>query len=262
VSTSPPPAAAEQNLVEVPLYTPLDVARYLRAPVWAVLAMWRGRFPPDPDWFFHRFGRRFPPFGPPDDITEFPEFADRLSFRRLADLYVRYFAVQSVAELERGEPGNGKKHPALHEAAWRFLNGHDSGPVIFGETPPDEGVARLIGSCAPHLVEVERHWLEKRLRLCLSRVDVESGSPLRLYPFSRVPVEGCPKTIVLDPRIRFGRPTITGRGVPTDVVFERHQAGDSIAELAEDYGLPAEEVEEAVRYEAAPPSLLFPFFGW
>lgn len=263
MSTSSPPAVTEQNPVEVPLYTPLDVARYLRAPVWAVLGMWRGRFPLDPDWFFHYFHRRYTPFEPADGLSEIPELADRLSFRWFADLYVRHFGVQSVAELERGRlPGEAGKRSPLPETARRLLNGHHSEPVIFGEVRPEEGVARLIESCASHLDEPERRWLEKRLLLCLGRVDADDGSPSRLYPFSRVPAEGCPKTVVLDPRIRFGRPTIAGRGVPTDIVFERHQAGDSIAELADDYGLATAEVEEAVRYEAAPPSLLFPFFGW
>jgi uncharacterized protein (DUF433 family) len=84
---------------------------------------------------------------------------------------------------------------------------------------------------------------------------------MRLYPFSRVPAEGSPRAIVMDPRIRFGRPTIAGQGVPTDILFERHQAGDSLGVLADDYGIPAAEIEEAIRYEAMPVSPGFPFFG-
>ncbi len=68
--------------------------------------------------------------------------------------------------------------------------------------------------------------------------------------------------MVMDPRIRFGRPTVVAHGTPTDILLERHQAGDSIAELADDYGIPAAEVEEAIRFEAMAPSLLFPLYGW
>jgi uncharacterized protein (DUF433 family) len=86
--------------------------------------------------------------------------------------------------------------------------------------------------------------------------------PIRIYPFSRDPPERSPRIVALDPRIRFGRPMLAERGVPTDILFERYQAGDAVAELAEDYDLTPPEVEEAIRYEALPPSprLLFP--GW
>lgn len=53
----------------------------------------------------------------------------------------------------------------------------------------------------------------------------------------------------MDPRIRFGRPTLDGRGLPTDILYERFQAGDSMAALSDDHDLPVEEIEEAIRLE-------------
>jgi uncharacterized protein (DUF433 family) len=135
-------------------------------------------------------------------------------------------------------------------------------PVFFGAAGPEAGTATTLGSCGDRLNDGERRWLEKQLLLCLDRFDIDSGAPARLYPFSRVPAEGSPRTVVMDPKIRFGRPTVATHGTPTDILFERHQAGDSIAELADDYGIPAAEVEEAIRYEAKPPALWFPFSGW
>lgn len=44
---------------------------------------------------------------------------------------------------------------------------------------------------------------------------------------------------------------IVGTSTPTSVLHERWKAGDSIASLAEDYDRSIEEVEEAIRYEAA-----------
>lgn len=139
---------------------------------------------------------------------------DRFSFRQFVEYYGRAFMAQGAAEID----------PA---AAWKILDGRES---------------------------LSRPELVARLRLCLDRVEMREGVPARLFPFSRVPADGSPRTIVMDPRIRFGRPTVAGRGIPTDVLFERHQAGDSIAELAEDYGLTTAEVEEAIRYEAMPPA--------
>ena len=109
---------------------------------------------------------------------------------------------------------------------------------------------------------MDRTWLEKEgVLLCLGRIESDDGTPVRLYPFSRIPAEGSPRTIVMDPSIRFGRPTIAGRGVPTDNLLERHQAGDSIGELAADYDVPEAEIEEAIRYESMPAAMLFPCRG-
>jgi uncharacterized protein (DUF433 family) len=254
-------ANARQDPVEVPLYTPLDVARYFHAPVWVVAGMWRGRFPFLPDMFFHWF-ERWPHYVDLDDeIAEIPELRERWSFRQAADLYVLLFAIESLLELARSEPPKSGRGHEFREAIRRILSRHLAVPVFFGTAPPDEGVARILESCCGPLTEEDRRWLEKRLRLCLARFDMEDGVPTRLYLFSRVPAEESPRIVIMDPRIRFGRPTIKGHGTPTDLLLERHQAGDSIADLAADYDLPAAEVEEAIRYEAKPRSLLFPFVG-
>jgi uncharacterized protein (DUF433 family) len=55
--------------------------------------------------------------------------------------------------------------------------------------------------------------------------------------------------VVIDPELSFGRPVIAGTGLATEVIADRYKAGESIQELAEDYGRPAEEVEEAIRCE-------------
>lgn len=91
--------------------------------------------------------------------------------------------------------------------------------------------------------------LRARLTEYGRRVEFAAGRPARVYPFSRPPAHTSPKLVVIDPRVRFGRPTITGTGVPTAIVFGRHQAGDSVAELTTDYGVTTDGVEEALRYE-------------
>ncbi|HKU72635.1 MAG TPA: DUF433 domain-containing protein [Pyrinomonadaceae bacterium] len=81
------------------------------------------------------------------------------------------------------------------------------------------------------------------------------GSAIALYPFlKRDPqlMEG-PKLVLIDPRISFGKPILVGIGVPTSVVADRHEAGESIAELAKDYECEASEIEQAVEYERALP---------
>lgn len=252
----------EQSPVEVPLYTSLDVARYLRASVWLV-AMARGRFPPHPEIFFHWIERRLPYSLWEEAIPEIPELGERWSFRQLADLYVRLFVVDSLREIGRDNPEENGRVKVFSEVLWSILREHHRVPVFFGGAATEEGVAHVLQSCCTRLNEEERSRVEKRLLLCLSRIDTEGTSPSRLYPFSRSPPEGSPRTILIDPRVRFGRPTNAKHGIPTDMVFERHQAGDSIVELADDYGVDAAEIEEAIRYEGALHSPLLPFLaGW
>src|SRR5262249_41243756 len=104
------------------------------------------------------------------------------------------------------------------------------------------------------LVNVSRRGqLEIRqfLDIYLQRIEWDvSGIPIRLYPFTRDREETAPRLVAIDPRLAFGRPCLAGTRIPTAILFERHQAGESITDLAADYGRPAHEVEEAIRYEA------------
>lgn len=85
----------------------------------------------------------------------------------------------------------------------------------------------------------------------LRRVEKGPMGALRLYPVTRADAEKSPRLVVIDPRIAFGRPVIAGTGIPTAVIHERWKAGDSVVALAEDYDRTSEEIEEALRYEAA-----------
>jgi uncharacterized protein (DUF433 family) len=74
----------------------------------------------------------------------------------------------------------------------------------------------------------------------------ERGIASRLYPFTRKRNFDEPKVVVIDPRISFGRPVLVGTGVRTSIVAERYKAGESVAELADDYGRARLDIEEAI----------------
>lgn len=83
----------------------------------------------------------------------------------------------------------------------------------------------------------------------LDRIERNPGGvAVRLFPFSGRPDA---RAVVIDPRVKFGRPCISGTGIPTDIVAGRFQAGDTIEEIATDYGRPAKDIEEAIRFEKA-----------
>ena len=94
------------------------------------------------------------------------------------------------------------------------------------------------------------------LHALLRRVERdEHGLAIRLFPFSRrasvtaPPLAESPKLVVIDPRVAFGRPVLVGTGVTTSAIAERFDAGESIEELAADYGRSRQEIEEALRCE-------------
>jgi uncharacterized protein (DUF433 family) len=93
-----------------------------------------------------------------------------------------------------------------------------------------------------------REFLESHLQ----RIEHDSdGLAARLYPFTRTNGTNDPKVVVIDPYVSFGKPVLTGTGIPTAIVTERYKAGESMDELADDYGLPRLQIEEALRYELA-----------
>ena len=95
--------------------------------------------------------------------------------------------------------------------------------------------------------------MEKVIDMYLHRIEYDTSGPVILYPFTRGPFQedDQPKAVLMNPYISFGRPVLAGRGVPTELVFERFNAGELIDALAKDYGRKRWEIEEAIRYESA-----------
>jgi uncharacterized protein (DUF433 family) len=92
--------------------------------------------------------------------------------------------------------------------------------------------------------------LSTNFRASCTRVEHDpSGRAARLYPFIRLTGTDQPKNVVINPYVSFGKPVITGTGLPTRVVAERFKAGDSIPQIAANYGRKEEEIDDAIRYE-------------
>jgi uncharacterized protein (DUF433 family) len=86
----------------------------------------------------------------------------------------------------------------------------------------------------------------------LARVEFAAdGQPVRLFPYTRAgrSESDAPRSVLVDPRRSFGRPVLATAFVRTEVVADRFEAGDSIAEMAGDYRVSPAEIEEALRFE-------------
>jgi uncharacterized protein (DUF433 family) len=80
----------------------------------------------------------------------------------------------------------------------------------------------------------------------LDRVEYDrQGRAVRLFPLLKR--ADAPKSIVIDPRRAFGRPVLAGTSVPAADIRARFDAGDGVDELARDYDVSPELIEDALR---------------
>ena len=105
----------------------------------------------------------------------------------------------------------------VREEADRHLNASEAGQIAF-----------------PYIAEVLRH------------LDYEGGAPVRWWP------AGKDRPIMVDPRISFGHPVLAASGIRTETILDRFMANETIQEIADEYEISAEDVEEALRFENRP----------
>jgi uncharacterized protein (DUF433 family) len=217
----------------VPLYSLADAAHYLRLPN-ATVRSWA-------------VGREYPTNLGPTTFCPLIAIAepDRrlLSFQNLIELHV-------LSSLRRKHKVELKAvRTAISYLKSRFGSEH---PLLDSRMKTD-GKDLLIDEYAS-IINISRNGqleMKEIMSIYLNRIDQDEFElPVRLFPFSRDNYEKSPKYISIDPKIRFGKPCIFGTRIPTKIIVERHQAGDSISLLAKDYDRKTDEIEEAIRYES------------
>ncbi|MEL6443064.1 MAG: DUF433 domain-containing protein [Bacteroidota bacterium] len=90
-----------------------------------------------------------------------------------------------------------------------------------------------------------RHVLESYLERI--EWDEQTNLPTRFFPLPDAGV--ATKSVVVDPRVAFGHPTLSGTGISTEVVKRRIDIGETVEELAEDYQVSIKQVKDALLYE-------------
>jgi uncharacterized protein (DUF433 family) len=220
---------------DIPAYSILQAAHHLRIPR-STLRMWvqpqRRRF---------ASGHQII-----EPLIELPTLEPPLfSFRNLVEVHIldalRYQHRISLRMI-RGAINNlrqktGSKHPLVD---WDFQT--DGKRLLIEE------LGELVDAVSNQIV------MRQVLEVYLQRVELDRmGGIARLFPFitkSRPEkMEKEPKVVVIDPLISFGRPVLAQQGIPTEVIYDRWLAGDSIDFLADDYGCLKAEIKAAIRYE-------------
>ena len=220
---------------DLPSYTSWEAARYLRLPLRTVQNWSFG---------FRRYG------GDPLIHLADPN-RHLLSFWNVAELHV----LGALRRYHRISPS--KLRVVIRYLEETFESQH---PLLTASMLTD-GVSVFVERTGALINATKSGQLAMRqlMEAHLERIDQDvDGLAIRLFPFVRhdphtarslemLPDE--PRIISLDPRVRFGRPVIVGTSIPTEEVAERFRAGDTCGQLANEYGRPSQEIEEAIRCE-------------
>ena len=221
-----------KNPGDIPFYSISEAAHYLRLPT-ATVRLWV-------------IGRQYQTQSGEADFPPLIDIADPtgrlLSFTNLSELHV----LSSIRRAHEVKLRAVRK--AIDYLRERFRSDH---PLLDRQMLTDG--KDLFIEQYDHLVNISQHGqlaMKEIMAAYLKRIKRDRGGiPIRLFPFTRERYAESPEIISIDPKIRFGKPCISGTRIPTAIVSERHQAGDSMELLAKDYSRNAEEVEEVIRYE-------------
>ncbi len=227
VSTS-----AKPDPREAPAYTLAEAAYYLAIPS-ATLRSWV-------------LGRHYPVADGEKFFTPIIEIADKkkrlLSFTNLVEAHVLN-ALRREHEIQL---------PKVRKAVTYLRNKLQSRHPLADQHFETDGLNLFVQKYG-QLINVTQEGqlaMLNVLKSFLKRVKRDDkGAPIKLYLFTRRGEVDEPLSVVVDPTVSFGRPVLEGTGIPTEILAQRYKAGDSLEELAEDYGRPRQEIEEAIRYE-------------
>lgn len=242
MSTNKLPVTTHQPLVDIyggrdprdiPAYRFADAASYLRIPKTTLRAWIKGTY------YGTGSNRKF--FKPVFSLPE-PETSPFLSYTNLVEAFV----LSSLRRKHRIDLY--KIRTAILSLQERFNSQHPLAEHQFQTHGADLFVEEY-----GQLINVGRGWqfaMKQILRDYLTRVEHDpAGKAAKLYPFIRLAGTEQPKNVVINPYVSFGKPVISGTGLPTRVVAERFKAGDSIPQIAANYGRNEEEIDDAIRYE-------------
>lgn len=88
--------------------------------------------------------------------------------------------------------------------------------------------------------------LKDILKSYIERIEFDNkGLAIRYFPL------GKEKSIVVDPQIQNGSPTIKGTRINAKTIFLLHEAGDSIKDISYHYDISEEEIKDAIDFSRA-----------
>jgi uncharacterized protein (DUF433 family) len=221
----------EKQIYHLPTYSITDASRYLHIPL-PTLKTWLN-------------GRKYPTKLGDKEFLPIIQRPDpkkpQLSFTNLIEAHILR-VIRTVHNIPLDQV-----RLALDYISNQLNTNH---PLVTKEFSTD-GVDLFIEQ-VEHLINVSRSGqlaMKKVLTDLLTRVEWnQENIATRLYPIINHSLDE--KILTIDPHIAFGKPTITGTGIPTLVIAQLYDAGDSIEDIAEDYDCTIFQIERAILFES------------
>lgn len=214
----------ERDLREVPAYSIAEAAGYLRLPKSTLRAWLLGQ-------------------GTFKSVIDIADRKNRLvSFINLVEAFV-------LAGIRRE---HAIPLPKVRKALGYLRRTFDTDRPLADEEFATDGVdlfvekfGALIGATQAGQMQLREVILD---RLKYVRRDAR-GMPEKLVLFPAAKGSTAGASVVIDPRLSFGRPVLDGLGVRTSILTERFKAGELIDELAREYDAAPEAIQNAIRCE-------------
>ena len=224
---------------EVPLYTVAEAARALAVPVSTFHTWARGyeRLRPD--------GRRHG-YGPVVSSTSTARLGPTIPFVGLAEGMVLAAIRRANVPLQRVRPALAVLRDEIgiaHALASRRLF-TDGAELLFdyADTLADAGAAQAVRELV--VVRSGQRVFSEIVEGYLRRIEYDADDGyarlIRLPGYERAHV-------IADPTRSFGQPIFAHGGARVSDVLDRFQAGEDVRSLADEFGVPALEVEDALR---------------
>lgn len=213
----------EDPRVSMPLFTLRESARYLRAPV-STLHAWSHPKGGEPlVTVFPRAGRQA--------TVPFVGFVEAFVLGALRGAGVPMQRIRPAVATLSAEIG--LDHALACQRVYT-----DGAELIFDyavSSSGDDALLTVVRTGQQHFEEIIRGYLKR-----ITYGDDGWAQRLRLPAYAHAEV-------TVDPRQAFGQPLIVHGGARVEDLVDCFQAGDGFTEIASDFGVPAEEVEDVIR---------------
>jgi uncharacterized protein (DUF433 family) len=220
------------RLRRTPAYPFIEAAHYLNMPLSTLRSWCVGQ-----DYKVNGTIRRFQPLIELDGSK-----SEGLSFLNLVEAHV-------LAAIRR-------KHdiplPKVRDALAFMQAKMDTARPLVERSFQTDGVSLFVDELSSLVNVTHEGQIEMKALLLahLHRIERDpAGLPIRLFPFTRTGTQERVAPVQIDPTIAFGRPSLRGRAVPTAVLADRFKAGEPMTELASDFGVTVDVIEDAIRCE-------------
>jgi uncharacterized protein (DUF433 family) len=221
-----------RDRISIPLYTLGDSARYARVPRQTLRNWAEG---------YKVASRSYPPLLMLPE--EQPDGQTSLAFENLIEAALIGHWRRRGIPLQRIRKAHVLALDALGEHPFARHRIYVSGTDLFVEADLEtEGEP---GQAFTVLTKSGQRSLAPIVADYLSFIDWQTGEG---YPYQYRPPEGR-GVVRLNPEIEFGLPNV--RRIRTETILNRFLADESVGEIADDFGLDDDEVQQALRYEWA-----------